>query len=67
MSGEHRDDNLTEQPLGEANDLEPGERVPGTGQNVCPTCLGTGQVEGAACLTCVGTGLVADDMGSGGV
>ena len=41
-------------------DMAPGDEAPpgtpGAGENICPACGGTGQLEGAACETCAGTG-----------
>jgi RecJ-like exonuclease len=39
----------------------PGTR--GTGENVCPTCKGSGRVEAKACETCGGTGKVIEGVG----
>ncbi len=42
---------------------EPG--TPGTGEDVCPECKGTGQVGSAPCATCGGTGKVTEGIGGG--
>ncbi|WP_191059017.1 hypothetical protein [Geminicoccus harenae] len=39
--------------------------TPGTGENLCPTCSGSGKVEGKECPTCGGTGEVTSGIGGG--
>ena len=38
--------------------MAPGDEAPqgtpGAGENICPTCSGSGKVDGATCETCVG-------------
>jgi DnaJ-class molecular chaperone len=52
-------------PTGE---MAPGDEAPsgtpGAGENTCPACGGTGQLEGAACQTCAGTGMVIEEVGA---
>ena len=67
MSNEHNDDNLTDQQDRGATELRPGNQVPGTGQNICRVCLGTGLYQNQPCPDCGGSGKVVDGMGSGGV
>ena len=47
--------------------LNPGDQAapgtPGTGENVCPVCRGSGRVEAQACETCGGTGKVIEGTG----
>ncbi len=47
--------------------LNPGDEAapgtPGTGENVCPDCGGSGQIEAKACQTCGGTGKVIEGVG----
>ena len=49
--------------------IQPGdvapEGTPGTGQNVCPACGGSGDVDGAVCSTCEGSGIVIEGIGGG--
>lgn len=49
--------------------LEPGDQAapgtPGTGENVCPACRGTGKREAASCPTCGGTGVVIEGISGG--
>ena len=35
----------------------------GTGENLCPDCSDTGQVDGRECTTCNGTGKVIEPIG----
>jgi hypothetical protein len=48
-------------------DMAPGDEAPpgtpGAGENICPACGGTGQLEGAPCETCAGTGVVIEEVG----
>ncbi len=37
----------------------------GTGEDLCPTCGGSGQKDGMVCPTCDGAGAVTDLMGGG--
>ena len=39
--------------------------VPGTGENVCRTCNGSGRAEGGECPTCGGSGIVIEGIGGG--
>lgn len=49
--------------------LNPGDQAkpgtPGTGENLCPECSGSGKVEGNACPTCGGSGKVIEGIGGG--
>ena len=53
----------------ESEELAPGddaaEGTPGTGEDVCPLCRGTGEREGAPCPECDGTGKVVQGIGGG--
>ncbi|HVO89937.1 MAG TPA: hypothetical protein VMV45_15465 [Casimicrobiaceae bacterium] len=42
---------------------EAPDRTPGTGENICTMCHGTGKVNGARCGNCDGTGRVNVGMG----
>lgn len=50
-------------------DLAPGDEVtPGTasaGEDVCPTCGGSGQADGGECPECGGRGTVIEAVGGG--
>ncbi|PSC04020.1 hypothetical protein SLNSH_15530 [Alsobacter soli] len=52
-----------------ATRLNPGDQAPpgtpGTGENVCPKCHGTGRLNGAACENCGGSGKVIEEIGGG--
>jgi DnaJ-class molecular chaperone len=45
------------------DDAPPG--TPGTGENICPTCKGSGKVEQKSCPDCGGTGKVVEGIGGG--
>jgi hypothetical protein len=48
-------------PLNPGDQAPPG--TPGTGENICRTCHGTGTVDGRRCDTCGGTGKVIEEIG----
>jgi hypothetical protein len=56
------------QPAGGSTPMSPGDEAPvgtpGTAENVCPDCGGSGQKAGRVCPTCEGTGTV--NVGIGG-
>jgi hypothetical protein len=45
------------------DDASPG--TPGTGENICPVCGGSGRVNGRLCANCDGTGKVTEGIGGG--
>jgi hypothetical protein len=49
--------------------LNPGDQAPpgtpGTGENICPDCAGSGKVDAQPCPTCGGTGKVVEGVGGG--
>ena len=49
--------------------LNPGDEArpgtPGTGENICPICSGSGEIENAPCAECGGTGKVIEGIGGG--
>jgi DnaJ-class molecular chaperone len=49
--------------------LSPGDvaapGTPGTGENVCPDCEGSGQIGSAPCPACGGKGTVTEGIGGG--
>lgn len=50
--------------------LKPGDEAvagtPGSGENLCPDCSGSGiRKDGSECPTCEGTGRVIDGIGGG--
>ncbi len=50
-----------------ANDLNPGDDAapgtPGTGEDICPACNGSGKVAAAQCENCGGTGKIVEAIG----
>ena len=49
------------------SDTHPGDEAapgtPGTGENLCRACQGSGQIDGKPCATCDGTGKVVQGIG----
>ena len=39
--------------------------TPGSGENICPACGGTGRLDGRKCPSCGGTGRVIEGIGGG--
>ncbi len=56
-------------PTGENEKLNPGDEAqpgaPGTGENTCPACNGSGTLNNAPCEECGGTGIVIEGIGGG--
>ena len=49
--------------LNPGDEAEPG--APGTGENTCPACAGSGTINNAPCGECGGTGIVIEGIGGG--
>ncbi|WP_169338857.1 hypothetical protein [Stutzerimonas azotifigens] len=52
----------------DSNEMNPGDQAPagtpGTGENICPDCAGSGRAEGGRpCATCGGSGKVIQGIG----
>ncbi len=49
--------------------IEPGDDAvpgtPGTGENVCRRCNGSGRAHGGECPDCAGSGIVTEGIGGG--
>lgn len=49
--------------------MNPGDQArpgtPGTGENICPKCQGTGRLGGESCDYCGGTGKVREGLAGG--
>ncbi len=47
--------------------MNPGDEAPagtpGTGENICPVCSGSGKVEGRPCENCGGGGKIIEGVG----
>lgn len=39
--------------------------TPGTGEDICPVCRGTGRAEGRPCSHCGGSGRIIEGIGGG--
>lgn len=50
-------------PLNPGDEAEPG--TPGTGEDVCPKCGGSGRLENAECETCGGSGKIIRGISGG--
>ncbi len=48
-------------------DMRPGDEAPpgtpGTGENLCRACGGSGELDGSPCPTCGGTGKIVEGIG----
>jgi DnaJ-class molecular chaperone len=62
------EDGPTQAPAG-GGQLNPGDDAPpgtpGTGEDVCPDCTGSGRVQGRPCEACGGTGVVIKGIAGG--
>ncbi len=51
----------------EQDQMAPGDQAPegtpGTGENICPDCNGSGEVDGRTCPTCEGRGRIVEGIG----
>lgn len=49
--------------------MNPGDDAPagtpGTGEDICPRCKGTGKQNGQDCQNCGGTGRIVEGIGGG--
>jgi hypothetical protein len=52
---------MNQEPLNPGDDAAPG--TPGTGEDICPVCGGTGTKDDGACQNCGGTGKVIHGIG----
>lgn len=52
---------MNEAPLNPGDDAAPG--TPGTGEDVCPVCGGTGTKDDDRCDSCGGSGVVIHGIG----
>lgn len=51
------------EPLNPGDDAAPG--TPGTGEDLCRRCGGSGRIDGVECPNCGGTGKVIEGIGGG--
>lgn len=56
-------DDTNQPPLKPGDEAAPG--TPGSGEDVCPDCAGTGTLQGESCARCGGTGIVQEGIGGG--
>ncbi len=52
---------MADQPTAPGDEAAPG--TPGTGENICRDCSGSGELTGSPCPTCDGTGKVIQGIG----
>lgn len=48
-------------PAAPGDEAAPG--TPGTGENICPLCSGSGTQNGVVCANCKGTGRITEGIG----
>jgi len=64
MTSSNPGDALPDEPkLNPGDAAEPG--TPGTGENLCQECEGTGKIGASPCPICGGTGVVITGIGGG--
>lgn len=49
------------QPMSPGDQVPPG--TPGTGEDICPDCKGSGKLNGKSCEKCAGTGVITVGIG----
>ncbi len=54
---------MTDGPEGTNPGDEAAPGTPGTGENLCRNCNGSGRIEGGSCTECGGTGKVVEGIG----
>jgi hypothetical protein len=54
---------MAREPTNPGDEAAPG--TPGTGENVCPRCAGSGEADGGTCPDCGGSGKVIEGIGGG--
>lgn len=54
---------VTSEPTNPGDEAAPG--TPGTGENLCPHCNGSGEHDGRPCPVCGGTGKVVEGLAGG--
>lgn len=54
---------MTDEPTNPGDQAVRG--TPDTGENICPTCNGSGTIDDRKCPTCGGTGKVIEGIGGG--
>jgi len=54
---------MSSEPTQPGDEAAPG--TPGTGENICPRCDGSGQADGGDCPECGGTGKVIEGLAGG--
>lgn len=52
---------MSDQPMAPGDEAPPG--APNTGEDLCPKCGGSGEIDGAECANCAGTGKIIRVIG----
>jgi DnaJ-class molecular chaperone len=67
QTSEQRDAGSHVQTSNPAQSVNPGDEAPrgtpGTGEDICPECRGSGRIGGSECPNCGGTGKVTTGIG----
>ncbi len=54
-------------PEAKRQQLNPGDEAtpgtPGTGEDICPECRGSGRIDGSPCPNCGGRGMIVKGIG----
>ena len=61
MSDQPSSDDPTNADMAPGDEAPPG--TPGTGEDVCPKCNGSGEADGETCANCEGTGRIVSGIG----
>jgi hypothetical protein len=54
---------MAAEPMAPGDDAPAG--TPGTGEDICPKCSGTGKLNDKPCPNCAGTGRIVEGVGGG--
>lgn len=54
---------MSSEPLKPGDEAAPG--TPGTGENICRRCGGSGEQDGETCPVCGGTGKITEGLAGG--
>ncbi len=61
MAGKKDQKESTRPQINPGDEAAPG--TPGSGEDICGVCMGSGKVDGRACANCGGTGKVIHGIG----
>ncbi len=63
MADDPRDMTQNDARMAPGDVAPPG--TPGTGENICPECGGSGKIDGRPCNNCTGTGKIIQGISGG--